>query len=114
LGLPPLRTHNKDRAEEINSNALDTFVGEQCFAVVGEMVEFGTFYRRFLEWLPVERRYDWKKSIVLDEIKQRFPYGAHTDNKRMIGNLSFEAKTPEPNAKPWIARNNRLVREEVI
>ena len=114
LGLPPLRTQNKDRAEEINSNALDTFLSEQCFQVAGEMVEFATFYRRFLEWLPVENRYGWKKSIVLDEIKQRFPYGAHTDNKRMVGNLSFEARTPEPDAKPWIVVDNRLVREGMV
>ena len=113
LGLPPLRTRNKDRAEEINSNALDTFIGEQCFPVIGEMVDFATFYRRFLDWLPMEKRYGWKKSIVLDEIKQRFSYGVYTDNKRMIGNLSFEAKTPSPNARRWITLDNRLVREEV-
>lgn len=112
LGLPPLRTRNKDRAEEINSNALDTFIGEQCFPVIGEMVDFATFYRRFLDWLPMEKRYGWKKSIVLDEIKQRFSYGVYTDNKRMIGNLSFEAKTPSPNARRWITVDNRLVREE--
>jgi len=112
LGLPPLRTRNKERAEQMNCNVLETFIAEQCFQVPGEMVEFSIFYKRFLDWLPEGHRYAWKKAVVVDEIKQRFPYGGHTDNKRMIGNLSFEAKTPEPNAKPWIAADNRLVREE--
>lgn len=112
MGLPPLRTRNKERAEEINSNPLETFIAEQCYQVPGEMVEFAEFYKRFLAWLPEERRYAWKKSIVLDEIKQRFPYGGYTGNKRMVGNLSFEARTPEPGVKPWISVDNWLVRKE--
>ncbi len=112
LGLPPLRTRNKERAEEINGNPLETFVNEQCFQAPGEMVEFAAFYKRFLEWLPEDRRYAWKKSLVLDEIKQRFPYGCYTGNKRMIGNLSFEAKPPTPDVKPWMAVDNWLVRKQ--
>ena len=111
LGLPPLRTRNKERAEEINSNALETFINEQCFVLAGEMVEFATFYKRFLEWLPEDRRYTWKKSLVLDEIRQRFPYGGYTNNKRMIGNLSFEAKDMQPDAKPWVVVDNWLTKE---
>ena len=38
LGLPPLRTKNKDRAEDMNRNALETFISEQCFAVPGETI----------------------------------------------------------------------------
>jgi hypothetical protein len=112
LGLPPLRTRNKERAEEMNSNALESFIHEQCCQVPGEMVEFSIFYKRFLDWLPEGCRYVWKKGVVLDEIKQRFPYGGYTDNKRMIGNLSFEAKTPAPDAKPWTVADNWLVRKE--
>ena len=112
LGLPPLWTRNKQRAEEINGNDLETFISEQCFIVPGAMVEFAAFYKRFLEWLPVEKRYGWKKNIILDEIKQRFPFGGYTSNKRMIGNLSLEARSPEPNARPWISVDNWLVREE--
>jgi len=111
LGLPPLRTRNKDRAEEINSNALETFIREHCFKVNGELTEFADFYKRFLEWLPEDRREVWKKTIVLDEIKQRFPYGCYTGNKRMIGNLSLVSKTSDPEVKPWIAIDNWLVRK---
>ncbi len=111
LGLPPLRTKNKERAEEINSNAFDRFISEQCFQVVGEMVEFSEFYKKFMEWLPEDGRYEWKKTMILDEIKQRFAYGAYTQNKRMVGNLSFESKTALPDARPWIVIGGRLVRE---
>ncbi len=110
LGLPPLRTRNKERAEEINSSALDRFIAEHCFEVVGEMIEFSDFYKKFMEWLPEDIRYGWKKSMILDEIKQRFAYGAYSQNKRMIGNLSFEGKASAPDAKPWIVAGGRLVR----
>lgn len=112
LGLPPLRTRNKERAEEMNSTALETFINEQCFQVPGEMVEFSVFYKRFLDWLPEGTRYIWKKGVVIDEIKRRFVFGGYTGNKRMIGNLSFEEKTPAPDAKPWISVDNKLVRKE--
>jgi len=114
LGLPPLRTPNKERAEEINSNDLETFINEQCFRIIGEAVPFAEFYKRFLEWLPIEKRYGWKKSLALDEVKQRFPYGVVSDNRRMIGNLSFEAKAPEPNAKRWIVKDHRLLKEGMV
>jgi hypothetical protein len=76
------------------------------------MVAFSTFYKQFLEWLPVEKRYSWKKSIVLDYVKQHFPVGAYTNNKRMIGNLSLEAKTADPKAGPWISVNNWMVKQD--
>jgi hypothetical protein len=111
MGLPPLRTKNKVRAEEINSSALETFISEQCYAVPGEMIEFVTFWERFIKWLPSEKRHEWKKSIVLDEIRQRFPYGISNGNKRMIGNMSFENKTADPDTKPWIIVEGRLAKD---
>ena len=111
LGLPPLRTKNKDRAEDMNRSALETFISEQCFAVPGESIEFALFYKQFIEWLPMEQRYNWRKGVVLDEIKQRFPYGSGNSNKRMIGNLSFENKTPDPNVRPLVVHEGRLVKK---
>ena len=110
LGLPPLRTRNKERAEEINASDLELFISEQCHAIDGEMVEFQEFYKRFLEWLPIEKHCGWKKSIVIDEIKQRFVYGAYSNNKRMIGNLSFSTESPNPGAKKWLVKDNWLVK----
>lgn len=112
LGLPPLRTRSKERAETINKNLLEEFLDEQCIRVAGEMVEFSTFYKKFYDWLPENSRHTWKKSIVIDEIRQRFPYGGYTGNKRMIGNLSFEAKQPAPDTKPWIVKDNWLMKED--
>ncbi|HEY4760867.1 MAG TPA: primase-helicase family protein [Thermoguttaceae bacterium] len=110
LGLPPLRTKNKERAEAINRDALEAFLQEQCFKVNGELTEFSEFYKRFLDWLPEDRRDFWQKNIVIDEVKQRFPYGGYTGNKRMIGNLSLIPKTVD--SKPWVSIDNWLVRKE--
>jgi phage/plasmid-associated DNA primase len=114
LALPPLRTRNKDRAEEIHGNALDTFISENCYRAPGGLIEFNKFYKTFMEWLPAEGKTTWKKSVVLDEIKQRFPYGPHTANKRMIGNLSFEPADRIKDHTPWMTDDNgRLMRSNV-
>jgi hypothetical protein len=111
LGLPPLRTKNKDRAEEIHGNAMDSFISENCYPTPGGLIEFNKFYKLFTEWLPPDGRAAWRKNVVIDEIKQRFPYGAHTANKRMIGNLSFEPAEQIKDHTPWMVDDtSRLVR----
>jgi hypothetical protein len=111
LALPPLRTRNKERVEDINGNPLESFIVEQCFMVPGEATEFSLFYNKFIEWLPDTQRHMWGKTYVIDEIKQRFAYGCHTNNKRFIGNLTFEAKDPEEGAVPFVAREGRLAKQ---
>ena len=112
MGLPPLRNRNKERAEEINRNLLDSFIAENCFPVVGDTIDFAIFYKRFLEWLPEEERFVWRKGLVIDEVKQRFAYGtAGAKHARLIGNLSFSPTEPRPGAIPWITKGNALVHE---
>ena len=88
LGLPPLRTRNKERAEEINSNDLEIHQRAMLSQSLARWWNSATFYKQFLEWLPVEKRYGWKKSIVLDEVKQHFPvrclYGQQTDDRQSV------------------------------
>jgi len=110
LLLPAIKTRNKEHAEEMNRSALDNFLAE-LHEVPGEMVEFSKFFQKFQEWLPAEKRYEWKKSVVIEEVRRRFPYGAYTDNKRMIGNLSWEQKAPA-DVRPWIVVDGWLTRKE--
>lgn len=112
LYLPAIKTRNKERAEDMNRCALDQFVTDNVYLVAGEMIEFGKFFEKFQEWLPTDKKHEWKKSVVLDEIRRRFTYGAHTGNKRMIGNVAWESKSVEPGTLPWVAKDGYLVRKD--
>jgi hypothetical protein len=67
------------------------------------------FYERFEKSLEASDINKWNKHRVIKSLPQQFPYGIHSGNKRCIGNLSFEQREPEPNAKPVVLFNGRLV-----
>ncbi|MGA2061682.1 MAG: primase-helicase family protein [Thermoguttaceae bacterium] len=108
IGVPIIETHNKFRVQERRRDPLEQFIAENCHAVVGEKILFSEFCERFLEWLAPEDRGQWSKQKISRQLPQDFPSGAHTQNKKYIGNLSWEPKQPEPNTRPWIAVNGRL------
>ena len=97
LGLPPLRTRNKDRAEEINSNDLEVLHQR---AMLSSHWRNGGILRPSTSgssngcpWrsgTAGRRASSWMKS------SSNFLVGAYTNNKRMIGNLSLEAKDSRP------------------
>jgi hypothetical protein len=64
--------------------------------------------------LPEGQRYTWRKGLVIEEIKQRYRYGAGSDNRRMIGNLSFDAKEAAPDAIAWVSKEIRLIRQNRV
>jgi hypothetical protein len=111
MGLPPLRNPNKERAERLNTSCLDAFIDENCHRVVGETVDFVSFYKRFIDWLPENQRNDWRKGKVIDDIKQRFPYGALSNHVRAIGNLSFDISEPQLDDVPWVVVGDKLVKQ---
>jgi hypothetical protein len=108
LRLPVIDTHNKFRAQELKRHPLEQFILENCHAVIGEKILFSEFCDRFLEWITPEERSKWNKHKIARELPQNYPSGVHTENKKYIGNLSWEPKQPEPNARPWIVINGRL------
>jgi hypothetical protein len=108
IGVPIIETHNKVRAQERRRDPIEQFISENCHAVVGEKMPFSEFCERFLEWLAPEERGQWSKQKIGRQLPQNCPSGVHTDNKKFIGNLAWESKQPEPDARPWIVINGRL------
>lgn len=108
LWLPVINTSNKESAELASHNVLEMFINEQVFAAPGEIVEFQTFFSKFQESVSPEERYEWTKQKVIRSLPQNFAYGAYTDNKRMIGNISFD-KPGDPKAKPFVVHAGRLM-----
>jgi hypothetical protein len=108
LRLPVVDIYNKCRAQELRRNSLEQFIAENCHVVPGEKVLFSEFCDRFLAWVTPEEKKQWSKQRIGRELPQDHPSGVHTDNRKFIGNLSWEPKQPEPNARPWIVINGRL------
>ncbi len=108
LRMPVIDTHNKSRAQELRRNPVEQFILENCHAVLGEKVLFSDFCERFMEWITPEEKSKWSKQKIGRELPQNHPSGVYTENKKYIGNLSWESKQPEPNARPWIVVNGRL------
>lgn len=120
LRIPAITTANKIAAEDLNKSPVEAFIDEECYPVDGEYIEFGggeseseqaaRFYSRFQKWLAPEDRSSWPKQKVIKSLPSRFPYGKWTDNKRIIGNLSFE--DVPPTQKKFITSTNGRVRRE--
>jgi hypothetical protein len=108
LRLPVVDTYNKARAQELRRNPVEQFIAENCHVVRGEKVLFSEVCERLLAWVTPEERKQWSKQRIGRELPQDHPSGVHTDNKKFVGNLSWEPKQPEPNARPWIVVNGRL------
>lgn len=109
LRLPVVSTANKQRAEELARDPLQQFIAEECHSAPGEKILFAEFFEKFSQWLAPEDKYSWTKQKVGRGLPPQFPCGAHTANKRYIGNLSW---TPPPEGgsanPPWIVVNGQL------
>lgn len=108
IGIPIVETINKARAQSNNRETVEQFIVEHAHHVPGARVPFNDFHTRFLDWLGKEEAVKWSKKRIAGQLPAKFPYGTHSDNVRFIGNLSWEAKEPEPNARPWIVVDGRL------
>jgi hypothetical protein len=108
MRLPAIKNANKETAEALNQTPLEQFVSEQCHTVHGELIEFRDFYDKFREWLPPELVGDWSKLKVVNALRQKFPYGTRTMNKRYIGNVSWH---PGEHGPSWFVRDGMLVRD---
>jgi hypothetical protein len=112
LRLPVINTENKQRAEASSRTPLEIFIDEQCHLVNGDFILFSEFFDRFRQWMEdeeIEDRGKWSaKMTVIKFLPHHFPYGIRHSNQRFIGNISWEKKTPEPDAKPLIVTNGKL------
>ena len=108
LRLPVVATASKQRAEEAQRDLLQQFIAEETFAAPGEKVLFSEFYEKFQQWLPEENRYQWSKQKVGRSLPANLPVGAHTANKRYIGNIAWEQPSGRPVNPVWTCVNGQL------
>ena len=106
LRLPIIETDKKVRAQNLNRSALEEFIADHAHPVAGARILFAEFYERFCNWLSPDDRDHWDKRRVVKELPHQFPYGSHSANSKWIGNISWEANTPQE--KAWTVHDGRL------
>jgi hypothetical protein len=111
LNVPVISTEEKVRAVEASQTQLEMFIADKCFHVPGEMLGYGTFYDRFIEWLPQNLIQNWPKIEVGRKLPRQFPKGRNvTSNQVMIGNITFEEPKPDaPVNRALICKDEKLV-----
>jgi hypothetical protein len=112
LRLPVVETANKLRSEEFSRDELEQFIDECCHYAPGEAISFKDFYDKFYEWLPADQRAQWNRIRCARSLPAKYPSWKGTDNKKFIGNLSFE-EAKNKDANPIVVVNGRMLREEV-
>ena len=110
MGLPPLRTRNKERAEELNSNALETFIAEQCYNVAGgwwssapSTSGSSTGCRRDAATRG-RRVWCWTRS---NSVSPTVIHEQQADDRQSVD----EPQEAQPGTKPWTVVDNWLMRE---
>jgi hypothetical protein len=112
LRLPIVDTHKKKRSEDLSRSALEIFIRDECHFAPGHKIPFAEFFERFHKWVDNDERSRWSKIKVSRELPSHTPSGASTDNKKFVGNLSWEPVTVPKGAIPYTRVDGRLRQEE--
>jgi hypothetical protein len=109
LRIPIVATGHKQEAEQFARNALEEFLAEHCHEVPGVKMPFAEFYEAFQKWLPAEGRHRWSKIKTSRAMPMRFPIGAGSENRKFIGNLTWEKPGTLPaDTKRYICIDGKL------
>lgn len=102
LNIPVIMTSDKTNIEQSNQSLLEMFIAENCHRVEGQMIKFGEFYGKFIDWMGPTTEF-WSKQRVGKELPPVFPKGRlPATGQFYIGNLTFDADA-QPDKKLIIA-----------
>jgi hypothetical protein len=108
LRLPLVDTEKRRQSKDMSRNQLEVFTKDMCHPAPGEKIPFSKFYEKFADWLEPEEKFEWSKQKVSRSLPSDTPTGAiGGNNKRFVGNLSFEP-AKNPSAAPYVCTKNRL------
>jgi hypothetical protein len=108
MHLPIVETENKSRMQDARRTPIERFMSESCFPVEGEKIALEDFLVKFAEWIDPADKQKWEgQDIVVKALSKIYPIGRSTDNRKFIGNLSWEKKEP---SSPWFCIGGKLQR----
>lgn len=96
LRIPIINTAEKLQSEKQNRTALEEFLDEQTFEVIGEKVLYADLWEKFSRWLDPSDAQDWTKIRMGRELPPKYPKGrVLSEGARFyVGNISWDEKTP--------------------
>jgi len=71
--------------QQQGQNPVSEFISKHCHHAPGELMLFGEFYDRYQE-----SGGNLSKRQVVDLLPPKYPFGRYTNNRRFVGNLSWE------------------------
>jgi hypothetical protein len=84
-------------------------MAENCYPIPGVKISLEEFQIRFSEWIDPLDKQKWEsQDVIIRNIQKVFPVGKSTDNKKFIGNISWD-KDAKPGT-PWYSEGNKLKR----
>jgi hypothetical protein len=108
LNIPVIATSDKEIAQNTNLTALDTFLQENCFPILGAKIRFSDFHIKFSEWAEQHGEPAWSKIKLGRELPPHYPKGRyHNDGQFHIGNISW-SKDEKLTGKKYILKDTYL------
>lgn len=110
LNVPVITTTEKQTAARNNESLLESFIADNCYHVIGEMISISEFSAVFHQWVDPNDRHDWSKQRISKEMPGIFPKGRNPANATWhYGNISF-VETP-PTKPKLVLRGDKLIHE---
>ena len=96
LNVPALLTEDKVMSQELNQNAIETFISEKCQHAPGYMLKLSDLYNKFQEWLPVNERRRWTKQRMTKSLPSYCAKGRMRQTGQFhIGNITWLGESTE-------------------
>ena len=102
LNIPVIETQDKMIVQESNQSILEQFLNLYCYNIPGQVIRFGEFYNKFIEYVEKESSGEfgqWSKNKVSRELPIHYPTGMF-NNETHIGNISW-TKNATPGLKMY-------------
>jgi hypothetical protein len=109
LRLPMVPTPDQAKIQNMNRDALATFLNERCHYVPGAKMSFKDFYDAFYQTLDQNDAHHWyRKKVSLSLPDHKFPR-AKVGGDILIGNMSFSPPPDSLDSAPYVLRDGKLV-----
>jgi hypothetical protein len=82
----------------VTGNLVATFAGECVYSAPGSLLQFGDFYRRFIEWLPDDEKENWSRIRISRSLPPTCAAGTGGKNITYLINAAWEAR---PAGQPY-------------
>jgi hypothetical protein len=89
LKLPVIETRSKEAVMEGNRDALEAFIEDRCYPIIGAAISLIDFIEAFHCTLDSIEKIEWTRITIKHKLAEKFPVGQRGPKQDYIGNLSL-------------------------